>query len=400
MNKLLKKAYHVITLDLLFPLQYARYKRRPLQEQKIVFIEANLPELSNSLRYLYDRIGEEGGYARKVHCLREAFAGKGTYIRNALACLKDMATARYIFLCEGSRLVGCIRPREETVIVQVWHGCGAFKRFGFSTSELLFGGDRKENLRYSYYKNYNLVTVSSPEVVWAYREAMNLPPDSQIIQPLGNSRTDVFFQKTFLQEARARVLKAVPQAEGKKVILYAPTFRGSVGKAKAPDQLDLRAMKEALGKDYVLLIKQHPVIKKRPQLPQEVKDFAFDVSDTCTIEDLICISDLCVSDYSSLIYEYSLMGRPMIFFAYDLEDYGDWRGFYYDYEELTPGPVVRTTKELLSVIEEDRFDLERIRAFREKFMSACDGHATERLLTYIGILDGQGNQNMQKNKEV
>lgn len=365
-----------------------------------MFIEANLPELSNSLRYLYDRIGEEGGYVRKVHCLREAFAGKGTYIRNALACLKDMATARYIFLCEGSRLVGCIRPREETVIVQVWHGCGAFKRFGFSTSELLFGGDRKENLRYSYYKNYNLVTVSSPEVVWAYREAMNLPPGSQIIQPLGNSRTDVFFQKTFLQEARARVLKAVPQAEGKKVILYAPTFRGSVGKAKAPDQLDLRAMKEALGKDYVLLIKQHPVIKKRPQLPQEVKDFAFDVSDTCTIEDLICISDLCVSDYSSLIYEYSLMGRPMIFFAYDLEDYGDWRGFYYDYEELTPGPVVRTTKELLSVIEEDRFDLERIRAFREKFMSACDGHATERLLTYIGILDGQGNQNMQKNKEV
>lgn len=400
MNKLLKKVYHVITLDLLFPFQYARYKRRPLQERKIVFIEANLPELSNSLRYLYDRIGEEGGYVRKVHCLREAFAGKGTYIRNALACLKDMAAARYIFLCEGSRLVGCIRPRKETAIVQVWHGCGAFKRFGFSTSELLFGGDRKENLRYSYYKNYDLVTVSSPEVVWAYREAMNLPPDSQIIQPLGNSRTDVFFQEKFVREARARVLKAAPQAEGKKVILYAPTFRGSVGGAKAPDQLDLSAMKEALGKDYVLLIKHHPVIKKRPELSKEVKGFAFDVSDTCTIEDLICISDLCISDYSSLIYEYSLMDRPMIFFAYDLEEYGDWRGFYYDYEELTPGPVVRTTKELLSVIEEDRFDRERIRAFREKFMSACDGHATERLLTYIGILDSQENQNMQKNKEV
>ena len=173
-----------------------------------------------------------------------------------------------------------------------------------------------------------------------------------------------------------------------------------MGGAKAPDQLDLSAMKEALGKDYVLLIKHHPVIKKRPELSKEVKGFAFDVSDTCTIEDLICISDLCISDYSSLIYEYSLMDRPMIFFAYDLEEYGDWRGFYYDYEELTPGPVVRTTKELLSVIEEDRFDLERIRAFREKFMSACDGHATERLLTYIGILDSQENQNMQKNKEV
>lgn len=385
MNKLLKKLYHWGTLDLLFPRQYARYAKNPLDRNKAVFIEANLPELSNSLKFLYDRIGELGGYERKVHCLREAFAGKGTYLRNALACLRDVATARYVFLCEGSRLIGCIRPREETCVVQVWHGCGAFKRFGFSTSELKFGGDRRENLRYSYYKNYDLVTVSAPEVVWAYQEAMNLPKDSSVIQPLGISRTDVFFQKEFVRSARERVYRQIPDAAGKKILLYAPTFRGSVGGAKAPEALDLSVLARALGKEYVLFIKHHPVVKQRPQIPPDAAGFAWDVSDLCTIEDLICVSDVCISDYSSLVYEYSLMERPMLFFAYDLEDYGDWRGFYYDYEELAPGPVVRTTEEVLEELQKRDFDLERVKKFRERFMSACDGHATERLLEQIGM---------------
>lgn len=378
------------TLDVLFPLQYARYRKKPLREDKAVFIEANLPELSNSLQYLYDRIGQETKMERKVHCLREAFSGKGSYIRRAMACLKDMATARYIFLCEGSRLVSCIAPRKDTCIVQVWHGCGAFKKFGFSTSELLFGGSRKENERYSYYKNYDLVTVSSPEVVWAYREAMNLSETDETVKPIGISRTDVFFRQDFVRRARERVRREVPCIGERKVILYAPTFRGSVGGAKAPDRLDILIMKEALEEKYVLLIKQHPIVKERPEIPKGAENFAFDVSERCTIEDLICASDLCISDYSSLVYEYSLMDRPMIFFAYDLEEYGDWRGFYYDYEELTPGPVVRTTEEIVGWIQKGKFDMEPLRVFRERFMSACDGHATERLMELVGIT---GNKN-------
>ena len=103
------------------------------------------------------------------------------------------------------------------------------------------------------------------------------------------------------------------------------------------------------------------------------------------IEELLCTCDLCISDYSSLIFEYSLFERPLVFFAYDLEEYGDWRGFYYDYEELTPGPVLRTTVEVIQYIRETEkeFDPERIRAFRNKFMSACDGHATDRLIELV-----------------
>ena len=71
----------------------------------------------------------------------------------------------------------------------------------------------------------------------------------------------------------------------------------------------------------------------------------------------------------------------MLFFAYDLKDYFDWRGFYYNYENLTPGPVVTTTEELVEQLKHlEELDLSVVRQFKEKFMSACDGHATERIL--------------------
>ena len=107
-----------------------------------------------------------------------------------------------------------------------------------------------------------------------------------------------------------------------------------------------------------------------------------DVTKHLQIEELIAVSDICISDYSSVIYEYSLFERPMVFFAYDIEDYNDWRGFYYPYHEMTPGPVLGTTHELADWVQSlsNGFDPTAVRAFREKYMSACDGHATERIV--------------------
>ena len=385
MSSLIREAYRYMTLKVLFPWQYKRNSKKPLKEKKAIFLESQLPALSDSLQVLYDRLEAEGGWELHIHCLRESFVDKGTFIRLAMKCLEDMADAEYVFLCDASRVVSCIHPRWETVITQLWHGCGAFKKFGMSTAELIFGGSRRDYEKYPYYKNLDYVTVSSPEVAWAYEEAMSLKPGSGQIQPIGISRTDVFFQEEFLKRARQKLLDMIPEAEGKRVLLYAPTFRGNVSEAVAPDALDLEEMAEELGDQYLLLIKHHPVIRKRPEIPDGAGKFAVDVTESMEIEELLCTCDLCISDYSSLIFEYSLFERPLVFFAYDLEEYGDWRGFYYDYDELTPGPVVRTTGEVIQYIRETEkeFDPERIRAFRNKFMSACDGHATDRLIELV-----------------
>lgn len=384
MNKKIKRIYLFLTLKILFPWQYNRFRKLPLKRGKAVFLEANLTQLSGSLRFLYQTLCGREDMEVSVHYLQES-GNKLRFIQNAMKCLQDMADAEYIFLCEGSRVVSCITPRKETVITQLWHGCGAFKKFGFSTAESRFGGTREEYLKYNYYGNYDYVTVSAPEVVWAYKEAMNLPDRSETVVPIGVSCTDVLFQEKFRSAAKEKLKRLCPASEKKKVILYAPTFRGSVGDAKAPEGLDIAELKEKVSDEWILLIKQHPVVKHRPEVPECAKDFAFDVSDDFVIEELLCVSDLCISDYSSLVFEYSLFERPMIFLAYDFDEYGDWRGFYYDYDSLTPGPVVKTTAEAADFILhlEERFNKEEVIRFRKKFMSACDGHATDRLLKLV-----------------
>lgn len=207
----------------------------------------------------------------------------------------------------------------------------------------------------------------------------------EIVQPLGVSRTDVFFDEEFLEQARKNVRASVPGIGNRKIILYAPTFRGRVLEATSPDDLDIEAMKRELGSEYALLIKHHPYVKNPTPIPAGCEDFAFTVD--MPIDQLLVAADVCVSDYSSLVFEYSLFERPMAFFAPDIRDYDDWRGFYYDYDELTPGPVFEETQPLIEWIRglQHGFDSSEVRAFKQKFMSACDGHATERILEWIGI---------------
>ena len=109
--------------------------------------------------------------------------------------------------------------------------------------------------------------------------------------------------------------------------------------------------------------------------------FAVDVTKDLEIDELMCAADVCITDYSSLIFEYSLLDKPLVFYAYDLDEYDDWRGFYYDYSELTPGPVCRNMEELAECLSsvQQSYDRERMQAFRDKYMRSCDGHSTRRI---------------------
>lgn len=372
--------YHV-----LFPRVYANAAKMPVQPNKVLFVENKALELSDNYEQIVKELLRAGCWDIRPILLKEGHVSWPEYLENALGFLEEAATAGYVFLNDASKLYSCVDARPETKGVQVWHACGAFKKWGMSTAELIFGGTAKEKRKFPFYENLDLVSVSSPDVAWAYAEAMDLQGREGIIKPLGVSRTDVLFREDYLARARAETERAVPAARGKKVILYAPTFRGRAGSAEGPDAFDLPAMKEALCGEYVMLVKHHPFVKRRPAIPEACSGFAFDVTEELSIESLMCRADICISDYSSLVFEYSLFGRPMVFFAYDKDDYDDWRGFYYDYDELTPGPVLTTTEEVVDYIlhVDERFDPEEVARFRNKFMSACDGHATERLCAEV-----------------
>lgn len=380
-----KKVGQILMFRIVFPLGYKHYiKGKKIKRKKAVFVEVRFDEITDSFRLVYDRMKADG-FDVHEQFIENIKPGKWGYIKRCLRMLEDISDAHYVFLNDACNVTSCIPLRKGTKIYQLWHACGAFKKFGMSTAELIFGDNRKTLEKYPNYGNLSYVTVSSPEVIWAYEEAMNLKGTKTQVVATGVSRTDVFYDRHFIEQSKAAVYSVCPAAENKKIILYAPTFRGRVAKAESPDCLDIPAMKRALGDEYVLLIKHHPFVKQPPVVPEDCADFAMDVTKSLEIDQLLCASDVCVSDYSSLIFEYSLFERPMIFFAYDLDDYFDWRGFYYNYDELTPGPVVKETEEIIDYIRhlDARFDQAQVHAFKEKFMSSCDGHATDRIMALV-----------------
>lgn len=368
-------------LKIKYPLYYRLCALGPLDREKAVFIENRFPRITDSFSLLHQKLCEEY-QCRVTDCfLLEVDGTRKEYDRRCMAMIREAAGAAYVFVNDASNVVGCLPFRKGTKVIQVWHACGAFKKWGFSNASGKFGADYRELLRYPYYANYALVTVSSPEVAWAYADAFHLPEQNDVVKATGVSRTDIFFDPKFREEAFARLYKRVPQAKGKKVVLYAPTFRGKVRSAQSPANLNQQAFCGRFADQYVLLCKHHPSVKKRPPVEPGCENTVFDVTNDMSIEELLVVSDVCITDYSSIVFEYSLFERPIIIYAYDLDSYIDARGFYYKFEDFVPGPIVKDNRALLDCLAQiDRYDLQKVRDFREKYMGSCDGGATERIL--------------------
>lgn len=363
------------------PRRYQRaVARSAVNPRKALFVNGKLESVPDAFSLMMPHMRARGFDVEFIG-LGQKTGGYRLYNERCLALMDLLAEARFVFLEDASDVVSCVDLRPETKVVQLWHACGAFKKWGMSTAELKFGGTAQSIQRHPFYRNLSIVTVSSPEVEWAYREAMMLEDAPGVVQALGVSRTDVFFDEGFARASREWLEAAFPHVKGRKVVLYAPTFRSRVSTAAGPDQLDIAAMRRALGDEWTLVVKHHPFVASPPAVPDGCEDFAALAGAGDPTDALLACADALVTDYSSVVFEYSLLGRPMAFFAYDRDDYDDWRGFYYPYEEMTPGPVVTTTGELIDYLVhlDERFEAAEVAAFRERFMSACDGNATARI---------------------
>jgi CDP-ribitol ribitolphosphotransferase len=269
------------------------------------------------------------------------------------------------------------------MIVQTWHASGAFKKVGYSALGSTFGADETLVRRVAIHSNYDLCLVASQTAAAHYAEAFRQPLE-RFVSHLGIPRTDVLFG----EERTARTVDAIRRRyslpDGKRVVLYAPTFRGdTIGAARYDDVIDLATMRASLGQDHVLLLRLHPFVRARARLGPDDAGFAIDVSDHPDINELMLASDILVTDYSSAIYEFSLLGRPMVFFAPDHAAYERERGFYFDYRTGVPGPIVETTEDLVACLRTGSFDLERIRAFRAASFEVADGDSSRRFVDEI-----------------
>lgn len=278
-----------------------------------------------------------------------------------------LATAKYWL--SDSTFFSFLKSKKGQKNIQLWHAAGAFKKFGLSI---------EKNKKYY----IDLATVSSDKVIGCYQEAFGI--EKEKIKNLGIPRADIFFDEDKKKEVRKKFFKEYEKLKNKKIILYAPTFRDE-DKGNFRLRLDLNIMKEKLENlNYVVLLRLHPSIKKSDIEVDNI--FSYDFSEYSNVSDLLIVSNILISDYSSIIFEFSIMKKPILFYSYDVKEYIKNRGFYYDYYKFIPNEINYTTEEVLNSILNEKWDLDKIEKFAKYFFNPFDGNSTKRVLKEIGLL--------------
>ena len=337
----------------------------PIQK-KVMFATVRDEELTDSFQFIYDELRERRPrYKVVAHLKRER------KFKEFCRLYYDVATSKYVILDDYYVLLLEMRLRKKTDVIQTWHAPGAIKKFGNGS------GGCHEEFEAVVHRPYTKVVATSKKWVAPFAEAFDISEDK--VYPIGLPRTDIFFCKETREYVREWFLGSYPQLQGKKVITYAPTFRGRKGaRANFSLRLDLELMKEALGDEYVVVLKLHPLMKEI-SISESVEDFVLDLSGE-DISHVLMMTDVLIADYSAIVFEFALLERPMIFYAYDHESYAREQGFYYDYYEMVPGPIVRTTEQVVKAVQKGEFDLERMRAFKREFFDQLDGGASRRFV--------------------
>ncbi len=364
-------------------LGFAVGRRRPLR-RRVLFATTHADALSGNLVLLRDEMGRRTPAVETLALVRGRRRGglsaRASALWQAVVGGYRLATCRVVVVDDYYFPIYVIRPRHGTTIIQAWHACGAFKKFGYSVADKTFGADARLLRQVRIHSNYDVCLVSSMSIAPHYAEAFGQPLD-RFRADLGIPHTDVLFGDERIARIVAALRHRYAIPPDKRVILYAPTFRGeSVGAARADGLPDWRVLRDALAADHVLLVRLHPFVREALVIDRELDGFLTDVSDHPDINDLLHVADVLVTDYSSVIFEYALLGRPMVFFAPDLAAYERERGFYLDYRTDVPGPVVETTEDLAAVLRDPAPDLVRVQRFARRSFDIADGAATARVV--------------------
>jgi CDP-glycerol glycerophosphotransferase (TagB/SpsB family) len=293
-----------------------------------------------------------------------------------------LAAAKVVIVDDYFPPVYAVRPMAGTTVAQVWHACGAFKKFGYSLVDKSFGADEALLERFPIHTNYDLCLVSARSVAPAYAEAFRQPIDL-FVSELGIPRTDILIDAARAGPIATEVRRRFRLDDGRRVILYAPTFRGDrTTQARDPQALDIEVMRDLLGEDHVLLLRSHPFVR-RGSSSSNGDPFVIDVSDYPEMNELMLAADVLITDYSSAIFEFALLGRPIVFLAPDHAAYERERGFYFDFGMGAPGPIFEQTQPLAAFLRRGEFDLARIRQFASDSFDIADGRATARFVDKV-----------------
>ena len=347
----------------------------------VLFTSDSRAEMSGNFEYVYNEMLRQNLDEKyKIHAL---FKSNISVRRNFIDKFKFpylLGKADYIFVDDFHPLLYTVKFRKSQEIIQVWHAVGAFKTVGYSRTGKK-GGPFFNSVNH---RNYTKAFVSSETDIPFYGEAFGIK--EQNIIPTGVPRTDILFDQDYEKAIVADMEEALPIVKGKQVILFAPTFRGSGHHtAHYPFfKIDFaRFARYCRENNAIVLFKMHPFVKNKLNIPREYQEYFVDVSDFREVNDILFITDILISDYSSLVYEFAVFKRPMLFYAFDLEDYITSRDFYEPYETFVPGKIVESFNDLIVALDQKDFDVEKVEPFLDKHFKYQDGRSSERLVRNV-----------------
>lgn len=281
---------------------------------------------------------------------------------------------------------------DKNVFLQCWHGT-PLKKLGMDIEKDGNAGSSLQKVHSSYLedaKKYDYFISPSRYCTEKFISSfgLNVLNKEDVIIEQGYPRNDFLFN--YSEEDLLRIRRDLQIPDAKKIILYAPTFRDNLytkGVGHTYELgINLLRLKEELSDEYVLLLRLHYFVANQIDISQ-FKGFAYNVSSYDDINELYVISDMLVTDYSSVFFDYTNLNKPVLFYMYDLEEYkNDIRDFYIDLEEL-PGPIYTAESKLIDAIKNisdiQKEFTEKYKEFKKKFNYLEDGQATKRVVEEV-----------------
>ncbi|MCD7884461.1 MAG: CDP-glycerol glycerophosphotransferase family protein [Lachnospiraceae bacterium] len=329
----IKQLIKMLLQNILLPLLYKMYSRRPVEEGLVLFADAHHSEMPFSMSRMYEAVcALEEPYVETfiTDFDRISFLAMAKYL---IHFMQRYAVAEYVFICDYFLPVSSCDKRPETMVVQLWHACGMLKKIAYEAKD-----DIPKGYRGNMFGNYTYMTVSAGACIAPHERAMRLAPGRTFAT--GISRTDFYFDEAWNAKCREHFYAEHPEAQGRRIILWAPTFRGNAANPRLEGLEEVRRIVGRQAGGAYLIIKAHPHIDRHEKVSN------------CEIptEELLPVADLLITDYSSILFDWLLYRKPMILYTPDLPEYEAARGFFMDFRSI-PFPIAQTEEELVMAME-------------------------------------------------
>lgn len=344
---------------------FALFKLLPVRD-KVTFISRQSDDKTEDMSLLEKQLRAKEPGLKIVFLCRKLEGNlwhKAAYCLHIFRQMYHIATSRVVILDSYCIAVSVLKQRESLTVIQMWHALGSLKKFGLSI--IGSGEGRSEGLAdvMAMHRNYTFVLTSGEACVEHFCEAFGY--DRSHMKVMSLPRVDKLTQPDLKEASLKKIYEEYPEFKDKKVIVYAPTFRKE---RDISGEIDALAEKFDTS-EYIFVLKKHPLM--------DVRCKAALVDEKFTTLEMLFAADYVVCDYSAVIFEAAIIGKPMFFYTFDYESYGVNRDFYIDYMKEMPGFISGDANELYKAIREDRYDLEKIKAFAGRYVTRQENCSAE-----------------------